>query len=79
MLIRARMSDSSVDSATQEGHHERVPERPGGSVGCDVCGIVLDAEKVSAHDAWHRVDEERFERLDQALRELLDLVRDRRA
>jgi len=37
-----------------------------------------DAEKVSVHDAWHRVDEERFERLNQALRELLDLVRDRR-
>jgi hypothetical protein len=38
----------------------------------------LDAEKVSVHDAWHRVNEERFERLNQALRELLDLVRDRR-
>jgi hypothetical protein len=26
--------------------------------------------KVAVHDAWHRADDERFERLAQALREL---------
>jgi hypothetical protein len=52
-------------------------ERPGGSVGCDVCGVLLDAEKVSVHDAWHRAEEERFEHLAQALRELTNLIRNR--
>lgn len=60
-------------------HDERVTETPGGTVGCDVCGIVLDAAKVSVHSAWHRAEDERFARLNQALRELVELVRDRRA
>jgi hypothetical protein len=50
-------------------------ERPGGSVGCDVCGVLIDAAKAPAHDAWHRVEKERFEDLTQAVRELTDFVR----
>jgi hypothetical protein len=50
-------------------------ELPGGTVGCDVCGFLIDAAKAAAHDAWHRVEKERFEDLTQAVRELTDLVR----
>ena len=50
-------------------------ERPGGSVGCDVCGVLIDAAKADVHDAWHRVEKERFEDLTRAVRELTDLVR----
>ena len=49
----------------------------GGSVGCDVCAALLDPEKASAHDAWHRAEEERNDRLTRAVRELSDLIRDR--
>jgi hypothetical protein len=51
----------------------------GGSTGCDVCGILLDASKVAVHAAWHRADDERFERLAQALRELAGALRGSRA
>jgi hypothetical protein len=54
-------------------------EPPGGTVGCDVCGLLLDAQKAAAHAAWHRAEEERFDRLTQAVLELVDLVRDRRS
>jgi hypothetical protein len=50
-------------------------ELPGGSVGCDVCGVLLDAVKVAVHEAWHRAEQERFEGLTRAVRELTDLVR----
>jgi hypothetical protein len=53
-------------------------ELPGGSTGCDVCGVLLDAEKVAVHDAWHRAEMERSEGLTRAVRELTDLVRNSR-
>jgi hypothetical protein len=53
-------------------------EPRGGTVGCDVCGVLLDAAKTAAHDAWHRAEEERFDRLARAVRELIDLMRERR-
>jgi hypothetical protein len=49
-------------------------ELPGGTVGCDVCGVLIDAAKAPAHDAWHPVENERFEDLTRAVRELTDLV-----
>jgi hypothetical protein len=49
-------------------------EPPGGSVGCDMCGVLLDAAKTAAHDAWHRAEEERFDRLARAVRELIRRV-----
>jgi hypothetical protein len=54
-------------------------EPPGGSVGCDVCGLLLDATKVSEHEAWHSAEDERFDQLLRAVRELAELVGDRRA
>jgi hypothetical protein len=54
-------------------------EVPGGSVGCDVCGVVLVADKVSLHNDWHRTEEERFQGLAETLRELIETVRDRRS
>jgi hypothetical protein len=42
-------------------------ELPGGSTGCDVCGVLLDAALVSTHDAWHRLEQERFDQLMQAI------------
>ena len=53
-------------------------ELPGGSAGCDVCGVLVDPERVSLHNAWHQTEDERLEGLAQTLRELVDLVRDRR-
>jgi hypothetical protein len=50
-------------------------EAPGGSAGCDVCGILLAADKVAVHRAWHREEEERFDRLTRAVQELLDRLR----
>ncbi len=50
-------------------------ERPGGSAGCDVCGVLIDAAKAGVHDAWHRAEKERFEDLTRAVRELTDVVR----
>jgi hypothetical protein len=50
-------------------------ERPGGSAGCDVCGVLIDAAKAGVHDAWHRLEKERFEDLTRAVRELTDVVR----
>jgi hypothetical protein len=43
------------------------PETPGGTVGCDVCGVLLDATKVSAHESWHRVEEDRYDNLLRAV------------
>ena len=53
-------------------------ELPGGTAGCDVCGVLLEAEKAPLHEAWHRTEDERLEGLAQTLRELFELVRDRR-
>jgi hypothetical protein len=52
-------------------------ELPGGTVGCDVCGVLLDAE-APLHNAWHQTEDERLEGLAQTLRELFEMVRDRR-
>ena len=50
-------------------------EVPGGTVGCDVCGVLLAADKVVAHRAWHRNEEERLDRLTRSVQELLDRLR----
>jgi hypothetical protein len=52
-------------------------ETPGGSTGCDVCGVVLDPQKVSLHRAWHRIEDERFAGLAKTLAELDETVRSR--
>ncbi|HEY6664400.1 MAG TPA: hypothetical protein VI036_04650 [Propionibacteriaceae bacterium] len=54
-------------------------EDPGGSAGCDVCGVLLVADKVSLHNEWHRIENERLEGLAQTLRELVETVRGRPA
>jgi hypothetical protein len=54
-------------------------EVPGGTVGCDVCGVLVAADKVSLHNEWHRTEDERLEGLAQTLRELVVMVRDRRS
>lgn len=53
-------------------------ELPGGTAGCDVCGVLLDADKASLHNKWHRTEAERLEGLAQTLRELVEMVRNRR-
>jgi hypothetical protein len=50
-------------------------EAPGGSTGCDVCGILLVSDKVEVHRAWHRSEEERFDGLTRTIEELLAEVR----
>jgi len=54
-------------------------EVPGGTVGCDVCGVDVAADKASQHNEWHRAEDERLEGLAQTLRELVETVRDRRS
>jgi len=49
-------------------------EPPGGTVGWDVCGVLLDATKASVHDAWHRREEDRFNRLLEMAQELVRLL-----
>jgi hypothetical protein len=49
-------------------------EDPGGTVGCDVCGVMVAADKVSLHNEWHRTEDERLEGLAQTLRELVETV-----
>lgn len=46
-------------------------EAPGGTVGCDVCGIDLAEDKVEVHRAWHHHREERLDHLIRAVEELL--------
>ena len=52
-------------------------ELPGGTVGCDVCGVLLDAASVSTHAAWHRLEQERFDELMRAITALADQGRAR--
>lgn len=52
-------------------------EVPGGTVGCDVCGVLIVDDKESLHNEWHRAEDERLEGLAQTLRELVETVRDR--
>ena len=54
-------------------------EVPGGTVGCDVCGVVVAADKVLLHNEWHRIEDEQLEGIAQTVRELVETVRDRRA
>lgn len=49
-------------------------EVPGGTVGCDVCGVLLVAEQAALHNEWHRIENERLEGLARTLRELFDMV-----
>jgi hypothetical protein len=50
-------------------------EAPGGSVGCDVCGILLAADKVEAHRTWHDHEEERLDGLTRSVQEVLERLR----
>jgi hypothetical protein len=50
-------------------------EAPGGTVGCDVCGVMVVEDRVALHNEWHRTEEERLEGLPQTLRELVERVR----
>jgi hypothetical protein len=54
-------------------------ETPGGTVGCDVCGVLLVEDGVEVHRAWHRTEEERFELLNRSVQELFDQPRGSRA
>ena len=51
-------------------------DAPGGSTSCDVCGILLVSDREEVHRAWHRSEEERFDRLTRSIDELLAEVRD---
>ena len=63
------------------GDHDVVTteEAPGGTVGCDVCGLLLAANKAAAHRAWHRSEDERLDRLTRSVEELLEQLRGTRA
>ena len=50
-------------------------QAPGGTVGCDVCGIDLAEDKVEVHRAWHHRGEERLDHLIRAVEELLAELR----
>jgi hypothetical protein len=50
-------------------------ETPGGTVGCDVCGIDLVQEHADAHRAWHQDREERLDQLIRAVEELIAELR----
>ena len=54
-------------------------EAPGGTVGCDVCGILLDVTRASIHDAWHRREEDRLNRLLEMVQELVRVLPGSRA
>ena len=68
-----------LTARVQTGTLFAMTEDPGGSVGCDVCGVLLVADKVSLHNEWHRIENERLEGLAQTLRELVETVRDSRS
>jgi hypothetical protein len=50
-------------------------EAPGGTVGCDVCGIDLAQDEVEAHRVWHHDREERLDDLIRAVEELIAELR----
>ena len=68
---------SGVDSAVPRRQAQSMTEVPGGTVGCDVCGVILVEDKVSMHNEWHRAEDERLQALAQTVRELSDKVADR--
>ena len=68
---------SGVDSAVPRRQAQSMTEVPGGTVGCDVCGVILVEDKVSMHNEWHRAEDERLQALAQTERELSDKVADR--
>jgi hypothetical protein len=76
-LLLKQSSITTVDSATGRRHAQSMTEVPGGTAGCDVCGVLIAADQVSLHNEWHRTEDERFEGLAQTLRELVETVRDR--
>jgi len=57
-------------------HPQSMTEVPGGTVGCDVCGVILVEDKASLHNEWHRAEDERLEGLAQTLRELVETLSD---
>jgi hypothetical protein len=69
---------TAVDSASGRRNAQSMTEDPGGTVGCDVCGVMVAADKVSLHNEWHRTEDERLEGLAQTLRELVETVQGRR-
>jgi hypothetical protein len=60
-------------------HAQSMTEVPGGTVGCDVCGVIIVEDKASLHSEWHRAEDERLEGLAQTLRELVEKVGERRS
>ena len=72
-LIGLRSGPLSVDGPAEGRDHDHMSnEAPGGTVGCDVCGLTVDAEKSAAHRAWHRREEDRLSRIEREVRELQD-------
>jgi hypothetical protein len=69
---------TAVDSASGRPNAQSMTEDPGGTVGCDVCGVAVAVDKVSLHNEWHRTEDERLEGLAQTLRELVETVQGRR-
>jgi hypothetical protein len=74
-----REAAAAVDWVRARRHAQTMTEVPGGTVGCDVCGVLVAADKMSLHNEWHRTEDERLEGLAQTLRELVVMVRDRRS
>ena len=70
----------ALTSIATSRNHEwmSTEEAPGGSVGCDVCGILLASNTAPAHRAWHRDEEQKLERLSRLVQELLEEVRGKR-
>ena len=75
-LLRQRAS-RSLTRLVPSRHAQSMTEVPGGTVGCDVCGVLVAGDQVSLHNEWHRTEDERFEGLAQTLRELVETVRNR--
>jgi hypothetical protein len=50
-------------------------EVPGGTVGCDVCGIDLAEEKLDSHRVWHQDQDTRLDQLIRAVEELIAELR----
>ncbi len=69
----------SIDCSCARRHAHSMTEIPGGTVGCDVCGVLLVAEQAPLHNEWHRIENERLEGIARTLRELFDMVQKHRA
>jgi hypothetical protein len=73
--VRDRALRRCHDSAMTQTPAQTPTETPGGSVGCDVCGFLIDVRLQDAHDAWHRADDRRWDELMAAVRDLQQPVR----